>query len=240
MRIPSPNAPANQFAEKPVSWLIDVLRRSCPACVFAMALAAIVALAGESSAGQLDQILAKENASKDVTEKPVDLVDDMGFARRVCLDLAGRIPTGKEIATFLKWPEDQRRQKLIALYMQDDGFANRWSAFYADMLRIRSNEEGGTQLLAYVHNAITTDMPYDEMCRKLISANGKAGRNPEIGFVLGDDADPWHWPARPPKSSWESASAALSVTITRSTNGRAKISILWPPTLAKPFAAKTT
>ena len=161
-----------------------------PACVFAMALAAIVALAGESSAGQLDQILAKENASKDVTEKPVDLVDDMGFARRVCLDLAGRIPTGKEIATFLKWPEDQRRQKLIALYMQDDGFANRWSAFYADMLRIRSNEEGGTQLLAYVHNAITTDMPYDEMCRKLISANGKAGRNPEIGFVLGDDADP--------------------------------------------------
>ena len=28
------------------------------------------------------------------------------------------------------------------------------------------------------------------MCRQLISANGKAGRTPEVGFILGDDADP--------------------------------------------------
>lgn len=141
-------------------------------------------------AGQLDETLAKENADKGVKLKPVDLVDDLGFARRACLDLAGRIPTGKEISAYLKWPAKERRSKLIDLYMKDDGYANRWSAFFADMLRIRSNEEGGTQLLAYVHNAVTNDMPYDEMCRRMISANGKAGRTPEIGFVLGDEADP--------------------------------------------------
>ena len=117
-------------------------------------------------------------------------VSDLGFARRLCLDLAGRIPTGKEISTYLKWPEQERRSKLITHYMQDEGFANRWSAFFADMIRIRSNEEGGTALLAYVHNAIQTNMPYDEMCRRMISANGKAGRTPEIGFILGDDAEP--------------------------------------------------
>jgi Protein of unknown function (DUF1553)/Protein of unknown function (DUF1549) len=33
-------------------------------------------------------------------------------------------------------------------------------------------------------------MPYDDMCRKLIATNGKAGRVPESGFVLGDNADP--------------------------------------------------
>lgn len=156
------------------------------ACFFSSLL--LVATTG--IADDLDEILAKENAEKGVTLAPVSLVDDMGFARRICLDLAGRIPTGKEISAYLKWPADERRQKLVSLYMTDEGFANRWSAFLADMLRIRSTEEGGTQLLAYVHNAITTDMPYDEMCRRMISANGKAGRTPEIGFVLGDDADP--------------------------------------------------
>ena len=162
-----------------------MMRSTLSACL-------LVSLVFTSSlaANGVDQTLAKENATKGVTDKAVDRVDDLGFARRVCLDLAGRIPTGKEIARYLKWPQDQRRAKLIALYMDDDGFANRWSAFYADMLRIRSNEEGGTQLLAYVHNAVTTDMPYDEMCRRMISANGKVGRTPEIGFVLGDEADP--------------------------------------------------
>ncbi|NNE01186.1 MAG: DUF1553 domain-containing protein [Pirellulaceae bacterium] len=159
-------------------------------CIFASWMFPAAWCCTPVDAGDLDAILAAENAEKGVTLQAVDPVDDMGFSRRVCLDLAGRIPTGKEISQYLKWPADQRRDKLIAKYMQDEGFANRWSAFFADMLRIRSNEEGGTQLLAYVHNAITTDMPYDEMCRRMISANGKAGRTPEIGFVLGDDADP--------------------------------------------------
>ena len=33
-------------------------------------------------------------------------------------------------------------------------------------------------------------MPYDEMVRRLIATNGKAGKTPEVGFILGDDADP--------------------------------------------------
>ncbi len=140
--------------------------------------------------GTIEEKLLSENQGKGITTKPAAPVDDLGFARRVCLDLVGRIPTGKEIKRFQAWPENERRQRLIAQYMADPGFADRFSAFFADMLRIRSNQEGGNALLAYVHQAISTDMPYDEMCRRLIATNGKAGRTPEVGFVLGDDADP--------------------------------------------------
>ena len=138
----------------------------------------------------LEEKLLTENRSLGVETPPAAPVDDLGFARRVCLDLLGRIPTGKEVNTFLAWPQQDRRQRLIEQYMADEGFANRFTAFFADMLRIRSNEEGGNSLLAYVHKAITTDMPYDEMCHRLIATNGKVGRTPEVGFVLGDDADP--------------------------------------------------
>lgn len=138
----------------------------------------------------IEDKLLSENQAKGINTAPAGPVDDLGFARRLCLDLVGRIPTGKEIKTFLSWPENERRQRLIDQYMADKGFADRFSAFFADMLRIRSNQEGGNALLAYVHQAISTDMPYDEMCRRLIATNGKAGRTPEVGFVLGDDADP--------------------------------------------------
>ncbi|MCP4944958.1 MAG: DUF1553 domain-containing protein [Planctomycetaceae bacterium] len=140
--------------------------------------------------GTIEEKLLSENQAKGIYTAPAAPVDDLGFARRICLDLVGRIPTGKEIKTFLAWPENERRQRLIDRYMTDKGFADRFSAFFADMLRIRSNQEGGNALLAYVHQAISTDMPYDEMCRRLIATNGKAGRTPEVGFVLGDDADP--------------------------------------------------
>ena len=140
--------------------------------------------------GTIEEKLLSENQAKGINTAPAAPVDDLGFARRICLDLVGRIPTGKEIKTFLAWPENERRQRLMDQYMADKGFADRFSAFFADMLRIRSNQEGGNALLAYVHQAISTDMPYDEMCRRLIATNGKAGRTPEVGFVLGDDADP--------------------------------------------------
>ena len=157
-------------------------------------LVAILCFASHTTAfadpDTVEDKLLSENQAKGINTAPAARVDDLGFARRLCLDLVGRIPTGKEIKTFLAWPEQERRQRLIEQYMSDKGFADRFSAFFADMLRIRSNQEGGNALLAYVHKAISSDMPYDEMCRKLIATNGKAGRNPEVGFVLGDDADP--------------------------------------------------
>ena len=153
-------------------------------------LCLLTASAAIADPNTVEKTLLSENKAKGITTAPADTVDDLGFARRICLDLVGRIPTGKEIKTFLAWPESERRERLIQQYMADKGFADRFSAFFADMLRIRSNQEGGNALLAYVHQAISTDMPYDEMCRKLIATNGKAGRTPEVGFILGDDADP--------------------------------------------------
>lgn len=160
----------------------------------AVSVAAILCFVSLTTAhadpGTVEDKLLAENHAKGIHTAPVAPVDDLGFARRVCLDLVGRIPTGKEIKTFMAWPHLERRQRLINQYMADKGFADRFSAFFADMLRIRSTQEGGNALLAYVHKAISTDMPYDEMCRRLIATNGKAGRTPEVGFVLGDDADP--------------------------------------------------
>ncbi len=167
------------------------LETSVIRAVSVAAMLCIVSLTtAHADPGTVEDKLLAENHTKGIRTAPVAPVDDLGFARRVCLDLVGRIPTGKEIKTFMAWPHLERRQRLIDQYMADKGFADRFSAFFADMLRIRSTQEGGNALLAYVHKAISTDMPYDEMCRRLIATNGKAGRTPEVGFVLGDDADP--------------------------------------------------
>lgn len=144
----------------------------------------------EIPAAEIDRILAEENAERGVTLAPLDVVGDLAYLRRVYIDLAGRIPTYGEVESFLQRPAATRRAEIVDELLQDERFADKWTVFYADMLRIRSNSEGGGQLMAYVHRAVSEGMPYDELCRKLISTNGKVGTTPEVGFILGDEADP--------------------------------------------------
>jgi len=139
------------------------------------------------AASELDRVLAEENAGKSVKVAPP--VDDLAFIRRVYVDLIGRIPNTLEIEEYQKWTASERRDRVVDKLLKEDRFTDRWTVFFADMLRIRSGQTGGSQFMAFVHQAVKDGMPYDEMVRRMISANGKAGRTPEVGFVLGDDAD---------------------------------------------------
>lgn len=139
------------------------------------------------AAAMLDEILKRENAGSAVIT--TDPVDDTAFLRRTTIDLIGRIPTVAEIREYESQGDD-RREKLVARLLGHPRFADRWTVFMADMLRIRSNIPGGNQLLAYIHGSIAQGKPYDELVRELIAASGRANSNPAVGYLLGDDVNP--------------------------------------------------
>ena len=142
------------------------------------------------AAETLDTVLAAENKDRGVTHVSVGKIDDMAYLRRVSVDLIGRIPTIAEVDEYLAWPQAKRRELLVDKLVASDRFADRWTVFFADLLRLRSNVTGGSALIAYVHQAIQNDLPYNQLASRLIATNGKAGRVPEVGFILGDNADP--------------------------------------------------
>src|SRR5262245_56310447 len=122
-----------------------------------MCLSAAIALVFSLSAPaaqpghRVDELLARENAGRKVQEAPI--VDDLAFLRRVSVDLIGRIPTDDEIQRYLALPAGERRTRTIDDLLKRDQFADRWTVFFGDMLRIRSNTEGGAAFLAFVHRA---------------------------------------------------------------------------------------
>ncbi len=99
------------------------------------------------AAVMLDDLLQRENTGSGVIT--TDVISNNAFLRRATIDLIGRIPTMREIREYQKWGE-KRRAKLIAKLTSHARFADRWTIFMADMLRIRSNVTGGNQLLAYI------------------------------------------------------------------------------------------
>lgn len=164
-----------------------MVRRSC--CVGGV-VALVLGLVGPLSAGDVDRVLNQENVRQGVKQAAMPSADDLAFLRRIYVDLISRIPTDAEIREFEAWPADSRRDRVIDKLMADPRFVERWTVFFEDMLRLRTNATGGAALISFVHQAIADNMPYDELCRRLLVANGKAGRTPEVGFILGDDADP--------------------------------------------------
>ena len=156
-------------------------------CLTLGGLFSFVAVSAHAEA-PLDTILNSENASRKVTTAPK--IDDLAFLRRASVDMIGRIPTLGEIAEYEAWPAAERRSRLVEKLLKHEGFADRWAVFLADIFRIRSGADGGAAMQAWVHKAVQEGVPYDEMCRQLIVASGRAGKVPEVGYVLGDNADP--------------------------------------------------
>ena len=162
--------------------------RSLP---FSLAMMLVVGcFASLAQAGEVDKVLDQENKQLGVKYQNAPVVDDLAFLRRVTVDVIGRIPTNDEINEFLALPEATRRTTWIDRLLADPRFADRWTVFFGDMLRLRSGAPGGAQLTAYVHNAIQEGMAYDVLTRNLIRTNGRANTTPEVGFVLGDEANP--------------------------------------------------
>lgn len=164
-------------------------RAAWAACVVALALSGL-ANAADEPAKALSKVLSEENKSLGIKYEAMPLVDDMAYLRRVSVDLIGRIPSHEEVDEFMAWPAKERRERIVAKLMDHPRFVDRWTTFFSDMLRLRSNESGGAAAIAYVHRSLREGVAYDDMVRRFISANGKAGAIPEVAFVLGDNADP--------------------------------------------------
>ncbi len=69
---------------------------------------------------RIDDAIAARLAEAGIS--PAGQIDDAGFLRRVTLDLAGRVPTRRELAEFLAIEAPDRRQQLVARLLESPDF----------------------------------------------------------------------------------------------------------------------
>jgi len=111
---------------------------------------------------------------------------DAVFCRRVYLDFAGRIPTGKEAREFAKNPD---RAALVDRLLASEDFADYWSMRFADILRIKSEfpiNLWPNAVYVYhrrVRDFVRNDEPWDAFARKLVTATGSDFRDAEVNFL---------------------------------------------------------
>jgi hypothetical protein len=145
----------------------------------------------EAAAGRIDALLEKHWQEHGV--KPSRPLDDAGFARRVYLELAGRIPTHDELAAFLDTEDAGKRADLVDRLLESPDYVSHFYNFWADILRLQERPDKHLVFepyLDYVKDSIRTNKPYDEWVHEMLTADGRPWENPAVGFQLRDEGMP--------------------------------------------------
>jgi hypothetical protein len=124
-------------------------------------------------ADKINRFLEKSWAANQI--KPAAPADDAEWLRRVYLDLAGRIPSVREVQDFLKSKDpDKRRkeiQKLLGSSRYPMHFTNVWRATMLPEAANNNpfvNQGGG--FTGWLYARFSENAPYDKMARELLTA----------------------------------------------------------------------
>lgn len=139
------------------------------------------------------QSFYSKNSIKGVATK----IDDNTWIRRTYLNVAGRIPTLKEINEFTQDKSPTKKEKVIDKVLNSEDYVNNLYNFWADILRIRperlSDDVGllkAYPYMDYVRNSIRTDKPYNKFVYDLLTATGRYSDNGATGYILRDNGTP--------------------------------------------------
>lgn len=110
---------------------------------------------------------------------PAPPTTDWEFARRVTLDLTGRIPSPASLLPFLADTSGDKRSILIEQLLASPEWVDKWTMYYGDLFQntdfkpstsLQRFPQGRNALYQWIHDSLANDKPYDQMATQLITA----------------------------------------------------------------------
>src|SRR5439155_18910913 len=111
---------------------------------------------------------------------PSPPVGDATFLRRACLDVIGRLPSPEETQAFLAESDPDKRARLVDRLLERPEYVDHWANKWVDLLRpnpYRVGIKAVWNLDAWVRDAFRKNLRYDELVRKLVTAQGSTFRD---------------------------------------------------------------
>ena len=134
---------------------------------------------------RVDQLVDELWVEKEVT--PVEQANDETFLRRVYLDVIGRVPTIAEYNQFFELDVEDRRSQLIDELLDSREHALHMGGIWKRVLvpddeTTISRLGGSGKLEQWLSDAFAENMPYDELVKQLLLAEGRVNESGPLLF----------------------------------------------------------
>jgi hypothetical protein len=121
------------------------------------------------------------------------LASDGEYLRRVTLDLTGRIPSGADAVVFVADPNPSKRDLKVDELIGSAEFVDKWTMFLGDLYKnnaqnnnVNRDVNGRDAFYLYLKDAVSTNKPYDQLARELISASGDSFALGQVNWPVGN------------------------------------------------------
>jgi hypothetical protein len=112
---------------------------------------------------------------------PSDRCDDAEFLRRVSLDLAGTLPSVKEIEAFLANDSPNKRSEKIEELLETPAYAAWWTTKLCDFTgnndqqlnNVTPVRRGGQEWYDWIYKRVSENMAYDELAAGIVLAKSR-------------------------------------------------------------------
>lgn len=118
--------------------------------------------------------------------KPSPRAEDGEYIRRVSLDTVGRIPDLATLLPFLQDSAPDKRERYVALLLDNSDYNQHWSTIWGNLLvgrANRRNQGARNDLDKWLRQSFAKNLAYDKFASELISATGSSEENGAIGFL---------------------------------------------------------
>ena len=116
---------------------------------------------------------------------PSDLCSDDEFMRRIYLDVLGVLPEIDEVTSFLQDTTPDKRVRLIDALLDRPEYARFWAFRWGDLLKLNATkitDYGMHKYYDWLVRAIEDNMPFDQFCRELLTAEGSTYLYPAANY----------------------------------------------------------
>lgn len=100
---------------------------------------------------------------------------DEEFLRRASLDSVGVLPSAEQAKKFIADADPKKREKLVDELLKQSNYADYWAIKWGDLIRPNPSRVGVKPVFlldAWLRDAFRRNMPYNEMVRELLTAQG--------------------------------------------------------------------
>lgn len=148
--------------------------------------------ASDEVAAQVDRLL--ESSFRDQSVTPAPLTNDEDFLRRVYLDLAGTIPTPREVTYFGLQPGTAKRAEVIDRLLATDDFARNWAAYLREVVFFRATETRARAAQGAFENWLVEQLQqnrhWDQITTDILTATGNVEEQGAAAFIFAHTGEP--------------------------------------------------
>ncbi len=143
-------------------------------------------------AQEVDRLIETHLAKESATPGPRTTDED--FLRRITLDLAGTVPTAKEVTLFSLNPDPDKREKAIDKLLASDAYAANWAGYWKEVVFSRATNQRARLVQDlfedWLKEQFQSNAPWNKVATDLICATGNTDSDGQIGLIFAQEGDP--------------------------------------------------